>query len=158
MVYEDVVRVSTNLSKRDGRVRCTLYFKDKTHKSMSYPKYLMEFHLGRYLTEDETVDHIDQNTQNNDISNLRVISRREHCSNDAKRCIPVVLTCALCGKQFEHKGSLNHRNHKNKKCKGFYFCSRYCAGVWNQQIQAGVRKIETQKEVKSEYYTKHSFN
>ena len=115
MVYEDVVRVSTNLSKRDGRVRCTLYFKDKTHKSMSYPKYLMECHLGRYLTEDETVDHIDQNPQNNDISNLRVISRREHCSNDAKRCIPVILTCALCGKQFEHKGSLNYRNHKNKK-------------------------------------------
>ena len=47
MVYENVVRVSTNISKYDGRVRCVLYFSDKTHKRMSYPKYLMECHLGR---------------------------------------------------------------------------------------------------------------
>ena len=157
MVYENVVKVSTNISNFDGRVRCVLYFLDKTHKRMSYPKYLMECHLGRYLTDDETVDHIDQNPQNNDISNLRVISRKKHCSNDAKRCVPVVLTCALCGKQFEHKGSLNYRNRSKKKCKGFYFCSRHCAGVWNKQIQTGIRKIETQEEVKSEYYTEHSF-
>lgn len=157
MVYENVVKVSTNISNSDGRVRCVLYFSDKTHKRMSYPKYLMECHLGRYLTDDETVDHIDQNPQNNDISNLRVISRKEHCSNDAKRCVPVVLTCALCGKQFEHKGSLNYRNHSKKKCKGFYFCSRHCSGVWGQQIQVGKRKRECKEEVKSEYYTEHSF-
>ena len=158
MVYENVIKSSIYDQYEDGRIRIYLRFSDNTHKVISYPKYLMKCHLGRYLTEDETVDHIDQNPQNNDISNLRILSRKEHCSNDAKRCIPVILTCALCGKEFEHKGYLSKRNNKNKKCKGFYFCSRHCAGVWNQQIQAGVRKIETQEEIKSEYYTKHSFN
>ena len=118
MVYENVIKSSIYAPNKDGRIRIYLRFSDNTHKVISYPKYLIECHLGRYLTEDETVDHIDQNPQNNDISNLRVISRKEHCSNDARRCVPIVLTCALCGKQFEHKGSLNYKNHKNKKCKG----------------------------------------
>lgn len=42
--------------------------------TVSYPKYLMEQHLGRKLSVFETVDHIDKNPNNNNMSNLRVIS------------------------------------------------------------------------------------
>ena len=31
----------------------------------------MELHINKYLDEDNTVDHIDGNIKNNDISNLR---------------------------------------------------------------------------------------
>ena len=157
MVYENLSFCRPYKPNKDGRIRCYLKFNDGTHKRMSYPKYLMECHLGRYLTDDETVDHIDQNPQNNDLSNLRVISRSKHCSNDVIRCKPVMLKCALCGKEFEHTGSLHCRNHSKKKCKGFYFCSKHCSGVWGQQIQVGKRKRECKEEVKSEYYTEHSF-
>lgn len=115
MVYNNVIKSSIYTLNKDGRLRIRLKFSDNTQKIISYTKYLMECYLGRYLIDDETVDHIDQNPQNNDISNLRVLSRREHCSNDVKRCVPVILTCALCGKQFEHTGSLNQRNRSNKK-------------------------------------------
>lgn len=33
-------------------------------KTISYPKYLMELHINKYLDEDDTVDHIDGNIKN----------------------------------------------------------------------------------------------
>lgn len=39
---------------------------------------VMEKHLGRYLTDDEVVHHIDRNKLNNDISNLQLMSKCEH--------------------------------------------------------------------------------
>ena len=68
---------------------------------MSYPKYLMEIYLERYLEENKTIDHIDGNPLNNELSNLRVLNRQEHCSND----------CA--------------RNRRDRHQSG-YFCSRKC--------------------------------
>lgn len=41
-------------------------------------RYIMEQHIGRYLTPDEIVDHINMDTLNNDISNLRLMKKREH--------------------------------------------------------------------------------
>lgn len=39
---------------------------------------IMEEHLGRKLSPDEVVHHIDGNKKNNDISNLKVMTRGEH--------------------------------------------------------------------------------
>lgn len=39
---------------------------------------VMEKHLGRYLTYDEVVHHIDRNKLNNDISNLQLMTKYEH--------------------------------------------------------------------------------
>ncbi len=39
---------------------------------------VMEKHIGRYLEKDEVVHHIDGNKSNNDISNLRLMTNREH--------------------------------------------------------------------------------
>ncbi len=38
----------------------------------------MEQFLGRYLTSDEEVHHIDFNKTNDDISNLKVMTKKEH--------------------------------------------------------------------------------
>ena len=46
---------------------------------------VMEKHLGRYLTEDEIVHHIDENKLNNDISNLQLMTKYEHkCYHSSK--------------------------------------------------------------------------
>lgn len=41
-------------------------------------RLVMEQHLKRYLTQDEIVHHKDENTLNNDISNLEVMLKVEH--------------------------------------------------------------------------------
>lgn len=39
---------------------------------------VMEAHLGRKLTSDEVVHHIDENKHNNSLSNLQLVTRAEH--------------------------------------------------------------------------------
>ena len=84
-VYENCRLYGPYKSKKDNRLRIQVIFSDGRRTYMSYPKYLMEVHLGRYLEKDETVHHIDGNPLNNDISNLTVIDRAEHANNDAIR-------------------------------------------------------------------------
>ena len=43
-------------------------------------RYIMEQHLGRKLNDNEIVHHIDGNKLNNDISNLKVMTKGEHSS------------------------------------------------------------------------------
>lgn len=47
------------------------------HKRVSYPRVLMEQHLNRPLSKSEVVLHLDENIYNNDLSNLKVITRAE---------------------------------------------------------------------------------
>lgn len=76
-IYSDYIVKTVYIDKKDGRYRVYLY-KYKESIVISYPKYLMEKHLGRYLTGDETVHHIDEDFTNNVISNLEVLTRSEH--------------------------------------------------------------------------------
>ena len=100
----------------------------------SYPKYLMEVHLGRYLEKDET------DPLNNDISNLTVIDRAEHANNDAIRNKNITVVCQYCGKEFTIPGShLHDRNRKDCNCSG-YFCSRDCTGKYGNAVQHGKAK------------------
>ena len=66
MVYKDCKLYGPYSNSADGRLRCMIVFPNKKRKTISYPKYLMEVHLGRYLDIDETIDHIDGNFLNND--------------------------------------------------------------------------------------------
>ncbi len=47
-------------------------------------RILMEKKLGRELTSDEEVHHIDGNHLNNDLANLEVLSKSEHSKKHAK--------------------------------------------------------------------------
>ena len=119
----------------------------------------MELHLGRQLKEDETVDHIDQNVQNNDISNLRVITRREHAENDAIRNKDITVNCAYCGKEFTIPGNkIPFRNRRDRNYSG-YFCSKRCSGKYGAEIQHKQRNPNPPaQKVVPEKYTRHNFN
>lgn len=153
-MYEDYELDGPYLNK--GRLRLIMTHKITKEKHIiSYPKYLMECHLGRYLEKDETVDHIDGNPLNNEITNLRVIPRKIHCSRDAKRNKDVKVNCRYCGKEFIIPGSkLNDRNRKDKHQSG-YFCSRQCSGKYGRDIQ--LKRIEHKicERIKPIQYTQH---
>lgn len=50
-----------------------------------YHRAVMEKHLGRKLTRDEVVHHIDGNKFNNDISNLQLLTNSEHARLHSSR-------------------------------------------------------------------------
>ena len=61
------------------------YISDKGYKVITVDRkkyqehrYLMEQHLGRKLTRNEEVHHLDDNKLNNDINNLIVLSKADH--------------------------------------------------------------------------------
>ena len=121
-------------------------------RTVSYPKYLMEQHLGRVLDPDtETVDHIDRNHENNDINNLRIMPRSDHSRADTRRVIPIELTCAMCKTPFHRSPRL--LRDKSKKGKSGPFCSRVCAGRYARKLQLGlIDKLPVQPDTASEYY------
>lgn len=43
-------------------------------------RYIMEQQIGRRLRKDEVVHHIDGNKKNNELSNLQLMTRKEHSS------------------------------------------------------------------------------
>lgn len=45
---------------------------------IAYHRYLVEKHIGRYLTKSEVIHHVDGNPQNNNIDNLKIYSISEH--------------------------------------------------------------------------------
>ena len=96
------------------------YFSDKNHPlANGYVVYLhrhiMSIHLGRWLDTEETVHHKDGNKLNNDISNLEILSRKEHAAlHQEGRRLPDKV-CIKCGILF-------HPNTLDQK-----YCSRTCA-------------------------------
>lgn len=126
----------TIYSCKDGRLR--VYVK-KTGKTISYPKYLMEKELGRELTPDEVVHHKDENPLNNDISNLMIMSQRDHAAIHARKYYDTMATCDWCGKEFLWTGKQqqyfysNQRNHSYGASRPF--CSRACSGSYGRQVQ-----------------------
>lgn len=121
-------------------------------KTITYPKYLMEMHLGRKLDpEKETVDHWDTDKYNNNIENLRLVPRAEHSADDTRRVLPAKLNCSWCDKEFERNPRVVRDKHR--RGVGGAFCSRSCAGKYARAIQLKlIDKFDPPPKVESEYY------
>jgi len=101
-------------------------------------RVVVENHLGRLLDKDEHVHHIDENVNNNDISNLRVMSPSEHKKFHWDQTPRLYITdYCPCGKSMTFIAGEWRRRLKYSKCKKL-FCSLPCAGYYahpsNQRI------------------------
>lgn len=117
---------------KDGRMR--IYLKD-TKKVVSYPKYLMEQHIGRPLERGEEVHHKDLDPLNNDISNLEIRIHGEHQREHSTKYVDQLKICPWCGKEFVWSALRQQRATGNKHEAG-PFCSRVCVGYYGQSVQA----------------------
>ncbi len=152
MSYADNFKVYGPYVRGDSRKIVIVVSRNGKRRTVSYPKWIMECHLGRKLHRDrETVDHWDSNYDNNDINNLRLVPRKEHSADDTRRVKFVKLKCAWCDKEFERSPRVVR--DKAKKKKAGPFCSRSCAGKYTRMLQLSIiKKFKPQKSVESEYY------
>lgn len=73
--------------KSDNRIFLNLKMGNgPDNKSSSYllAKLRLEIHLGRRLVDNEAVDHEDEDSTNDDISNLKILTRVENARKSAK--------------------------------------------------------------------------
>lgn len=140
--------------KGDGRKIVIVVYHNGKKRTVSYPKHIMEMHLGYELLDtDITIDHWDTDKNNNDINNLRIIDRKQHSTDDTRRVKLIELECAWCNKKFERSPRL--LRDKSKKNKAGPFCSRKCAGKYSRMLQLKlIDKLHAQPFIESEYYKK----
>jgi len=111
----------------DGR-KHVIVIKNNIRRTVSYPKYLMEQHLGRELDPDlETVDHINDDFTDDRIENLQILTRPDHTRQDAKPAEMMECICDVCGIHFTILASQFRHNQEVQGRTGPY-CSRSCAG------------------------------
>jgi len=132
MFYKNHKLYGPYKSKIDGRERVILIFDDKTKKTISYPKYIVECEIGKILDKNETIDHIDGNFLNNNLNNLRIVNRNEHIKQDVIRNKDIIVNCVYCNKEFTIKGSsIRQVNRRNSGT----FCSKSCSGKYGSDIR-----------------------
>lgn len=127
-----------------------LTYEDGTKSTKSYARHLMEEKLGRSLTKEETVDHIDGNSLNDSENNLRILSRRdnilEHLNQvPSNRRKWYLFNCPVCQK--ETKKKYNEVKWNWKKGSDGPFCSKICSGIFNNGGWDEVKNREKIKEI-----------
>lgn len=113
------------VTNKENRKTIILYNgNNQKRSSTQYARYKLAVKLGRYLTKDETVDHIDNDKTNDDISNLQILSRHDNiCKSQKKPTLTAI--CFICGKSFNVRRNLTVEKRlkyeNNELC-----CSREC--------------------------------
>jgi hypothetical protein len=115
--------------RSDGRTHVIHYDPiTQTRRTQSYPRYLMEQHLGRTLKEWEQVDHINNDHTDDRIENFQLLTKGDNNRKSAKAPKLYWFICPVCGEE----GVIYYRNYKGNQLsqgKAGPYCSRRCAGI-----------------------------
>ena len=131
----------------EGRRNVILFNTQSDRSTVSYARYLMSIKLGRFLTDQEEVDHKDDNKTNDDIDNLQILTpeqnkekQRLHYINNVQQKFD--LECPNCGKSFtlteREMGGRITQIQKNNSI-GLIYCSTNCAGIFNSLINPSIK-------------------
>lgn len=128
--------------RKDGRKHICIVYSTGERKTKSYPRWLLEQHLGRELLPSETVDHIDNDFTNDSLSNLQILSRAENTrkgmSLNSRKMKYYEFICPCCGTPAVKKLKDVKSNHKNRHSGPF--CSRKCAGISSHILTKEINK------------------
>ena len=73
-----------------------------------YHRHIMSIKLGRWISTEENVHHIDGNKINNNLENLMILSRAEHAKleNNIKGNFLEITYCSICDKELKYGSSI----------------------------------------------------
>lgn len=126
--------------KQDNRQHVIVIFPGGKRKTISYPRYIIEMNIGRYLTKEEEVHHIDNNEKNNVINNLVVIPtavhKRMQRGSKFEELTKEIHICPTCKMQFTLTlEQAKDRYFNDLQGKHGPFCSKSCAGKFGTIVQ-----------------------
>lgn len=153
-----------------------LYAKVPNHPNANKNGYvllhraIMENSIGRYLTKDEVVHHKDHNKFNNDISNLQLMTHKEHSllhalENAKTKLYDIVeLKCPSCGKIFCKPITTTHLQDNNRIMDT---CCRSCCSKigrtkstdpkeYNRRVQENVVDVFKARKLTKYIYMKET--
>lgn len=117
-------------ARKDGRQH-VIHYDGVTRRTQSYPRYLMEQHLGRELLPEEHVDHVDGDATNNALENLQLLTQTANNQKSIKeRAVQaewLEFECPVCGDFFMLEARTYRYNQLKQKKAGPY-CSKSCTG------------------------------
>lgn len=136
------------LTNKEPRRLVCLVRHDLSRTTVSYARYLMSCHLGRYLNSDEHVDHIDGNKLNDIIENLQILSPKDNnikkLYQTGKKLKMLEMKCPSCGVNFVKPHGTTHLGKKGK----YTCCSKKCLHqslkmkyTQHEMVQLGVNQI-----------------
>ena len=149
-LYPSFDRVTGPYVRKDGR-KHLVFNNSKLSKgdsdklkTLSFPKALLEIKEGRLLLDNETADHIDEDFTNDDLSNLQILTRPANIiksfeANPDRHTELAKHTCPQCDAEFLALARQVRANNV-KQGKPGPFCSKSCAGRFNQTKQKSFRK------------------
>ena len=112
-----------NHHKKMDRMQVCLYDPiTRKRRTILYSKFLMSCKLGRILTPDEEVDHIDHDKTNDDINNLQILTKEENREKQSLTYNKAMVDkiCGYCGITFQKEKRNTYTPRKN------FFCCRQC--------------------------------
>lgn len=100
----------------ENRRTVILYNSPKDRSSTQYARYLLSVSLGRYLENDEHVDHIDNDCTNDDIKNLQILTKSANNKKAArvKGKSLSEIECPSCYKVFTRRKGNTQAVHSKK--------------------------------------------
>lgn len=112
----------------DGRKHVVIVHDDGRKQTKSYPRLLMEQHLGRELLPEETVDHINNDKTDDRVENLQILTLADNARKQMALCPRKIHTfiCPNCGTNSTK--FLSYVTRIKKQGSAGPFCSRSCAG------------------------------
>ncbi|MGL6228613.1 MAG: HNH endonuclease [Culicoidibacterales bacterium] len=102
-------------------------------------RYIASLKIGRWVTSDESVHHIDENRQNNAPENLEVMTHSEHARHHQAELgyVSHEMQCSFCGNTVRRGQSQIDNNHSGK-----VFCDNDCRAALQKKFEVTKEELE----------------